>query len=212
MTETTSAAGTDDRGAAPDGHAYRGSDALIVVDVQNDFADPDGTLHVAGGEEVVGVANREIGRAADGGALVVYTQDWHPARTPHFATDGGPWPPHCVRDSWGAQFASGLRVVGPVVRKGVGGEDGYSGFTVRDPAGGRDAPTGLADLLTARGVDRVVLVGLATDHCVRATALDAVRAGFATVVVVDGVRAVDLAPDDGASALAEMRAAGVELV
>src|SRR5215210_875322 len=102
--------------------------ALVVVDVQNDFADPAGSLFVAGAAEIIPRINDDIARAAGAGAFVVYTQDWHPAVTPHFAKDGGVWPDHCVQESWGAAFQPQLRVVGPVVRKGTGGEDGYSGF------------------------------------------------------------------------------------
>jgi len=190
---------------------YDGRSALIVVDVQNDFADPNGSLHVPGGKEVVPVANREIRRAADAGALVVFTQDWHPPSTPHFAKDGGIWPVHCVRDTWGAELVPGLDVAGPVVRKGVGGEDGYSGFTVRDPETGDERPTGLADLLRERDVGRVVILGLATDYCVKETALDAVGEGFDTTVLEEGIRAVDLQPGDGARALEEVARAGARI-
>ncbi|HEX5396685.1 MAG TPA: isochorismatase family protein, partial [Candidatus Limnocylindria bacterium] len=93
--------------------------ALLVVDVQNDFADPAGSLSVRGGEGIIGRVNDEVARAVAGGALVVYTQDWHPEHTPHFAQDGGIWPVHCVADSPGAALVPGLPVVGPVVRKGT---------------------------------------------------------------------------------------------
>jgi nicotinamidase/pyrazinamidase len=186
--------------------------ALIVVDVQNDFADPKGSLYVRGGEEVVDVANRVIEQAAEAGAFVVYTSDWHPPSTPHFAKDGGIWPVHCVRGTWGAEFAPGLKVTGPVVRTGVGGEDGYSGFTVRDPVTGVETSTELAELLKDRDVERVVVLGLATDYCVKETALDAVRLGFATSVLEDGVRAVEREPGDGERALEEMASAGVQRV
>jgi nicotinamidase/pyrazinamidase len=156
---------------------YDRRSALVVVDMQNDFADPAGTLHVPGGEDVVDVVNEEIDRAVGAGALVVYTQDWHPASTPHFAKDGGILPVHCLAGSWGAQLCPGLEVVGPVVRKGVSGEDGYSDFTVRDPETGAERSTGLAGLLRDRDIERVVVVGLATDYCVKETALDAHRAG-----------------------------------
>lgn len=190
---------------------YDRQTALIVVDVQNDFADPKGSLYVPGGEQVVPVINREVERARRAGALVVYTQDWHPPSTPHFQKDGGLWPVHCVQDTWGAQFHPDLRVEGPAVRKGTGGEDGYSGFTARDPVTGQEKDTGLEALLRERGIRRVVVVGLATDYCVKATALDAVRKGFETRVLREGVRAVDLKPGDGERALEELRAAGVQL-
>jgi nicotinamidase/pyrazinamidase len=186
--------------------------ALVVVDVQNDFADPVGSLAVTGSAEVVRAANAAAAAVRAAGGLVTYTADWHPAHTPHFAQDGGIWPVHCVGGSWGAAFHPDLVVDGPVVRKGTSGEDGYSGFTVRDPASGATTPTGLAALLAAAGIERVLVCGLATDYCVKATALDAVELGFATAVLVDGIRAVDLAAGDGQRALDEMAAAGVELI
>jgi nicotinamidase/pyrazinamidase len=191
---------------------YDPETALIVVDVQNDFAHPEGSLYVKGGEEVVPVVNREIERALEGGALVVYTQDWHPDSTPHFQKDGGIWPVHCVQDTWGAAFHPDLEVKGEVIRKGTGGEDGYSGFTVRDPRTGEESPTGLADLLRGRGIAKVVVAGLATDYCVKETAIDAARLGFATTVLREGIRAVDLQPGDGERALEAMREAGAEIV
>jgi nicotinamidase/pyrazinamidase len=185
---------------------------LLVVDVQNDFADPAGSLYVKGGEEVVSRVNAETGRALTGGAAVVYTQDWHPQHTPHFAPDGGTWPVHCVRGTWGAEFHPQLIVRGPVVRKGMSGEDGYSGFMVRDPEGGGMAPTELDASLAAREISRIVVCGLATDYCVKATALDGLRLGYETAVLRDAIRAVDLAPGDGERALDEIWAAGVILV
>src|SRR5439155_14935979 len=141
---------------------------------------------------VVVAANREIGRAAEAGALVVYTQDWHPPVTPHFQEDGGIWPVHCVQGTWGAQFHPDLHMAGPVVRKGTGGEDGYSGFTVRDPESGETEGTDLEPILRDHGVERLVILGLATDYCVKETALDAVRKGFEAAVLLEGVRAVNL--------------------
>ena len=190
---------------------YDAATALVVVDVQNDFADPAGSLFVRGGDEVVSRINDEIQRASDGGAFVIYTQDWHPPSTPHFAKDGGVWPVHCVADSWGAELHPGLIVAGPSVRKGSNGEDGYSGFTMRDPATGEDRPTALDALLRQCGVTQVVASGLATDYCVRGTVLDSCRLGFETVVLTDAVAAVELAPGDGARALSEMAAAGARL-
>jgi nicotinamidase/pyrazinamidase len=182
--------------------------ALIVTDVQNDFADPAGSLYVHGGEEILALVNREIGRATRAGAFVVYTQDWHPESTPHFRKDGGIWPVHCVQGSWGAAFDDDLVVGGPVVRKGTGGEDGYSGFTVRHPTTGEQEGTGLEGLLREQGIERVVLVGLATDYCVKETALDALRRGFEVTVLGEGVRAVDLQRGDGERALDQVRQAG----
>jgi nicotinamidase/pyrazinamidase len=181
--------------------------ALLVVDVQNDFADPGGSLYVAGGDEILDGVNEEVERALGAGAQVVYTQDWHPPSTPHFAKDGGLWPVHCVRDTWGAEFHPRLIVRGDVVRKGSEGHDGYSGFSARDPTSGDVSSTGLDRLLERRGITRVVVVGLATDYCVKETALDALARGLDTTVLADAVRAVDLQPGDGAAALERVGAA-----
>ncbi|HEY8543664.1 MAG TPA: isochorismatase family protein [Acidimicrobiales bacterium] len=191
---------------------YDDRTSLVVVDVQNDFADPAGSLYVKGGEEVVEAVNAEVRAARGQGATVVYTQDWHPPDTPHFAKDGGTWPVHCVRDTWGAELHPDLVVDGPRVRKGTGGEDGYSGFTMADPRTGATSPTALKELLDGKGIERVVVVGLATDYCVKATALDAVQLGYETAVIEDAVRPVDLEPGDGERALAELAAAGVKLL
>jgi nicotinamidase/pyrazinamidase len=115
-------------------------------------------------------------------------------------------------DTWGAELHPNLLVDGPRVRKGSAGEDGYSGFSTRDPGTGRESPTELDGLLRGAGIERVVIAGLATDYCVKATALDAIRLGYPTRILADGIRPVDLAPGDGVRALAEMAAAGVEVV
>jgi nicotinamidase/pyrazinamidase len=198
--------------AADDNSRYGPQVALVVVDLQNDFADPAGSLSVRGGSEIVELVNTEIERALEAGAAVVYTQDWHPAHTPHFAQDGGIWPVHCVADTWGAELAPGLAISGPIVRKGTHGEDGYSGFSVRNPAGGLPIPTELDGTLARGGAERLVVCGLATDYCVKATALDGVRLGYQTAVLLDVVRAVDLQPGDGDKAVDEMAAAGVTIV
>ncbi|MEE9183240.1 MAG: isochorismatase family protein [Acidimicrobiia bacterium] len=191
---------------------YDGETALIVVDVQNDFADPAGGLSVADGDAVVPVINKEIARAQEAGARVVYTADWHPESTPHFAKDGGIWPVHCVAGTWGAEFHPDLVVDGPVVRKGTNGEDGYSGFTMKDPESDETMPTELAQLLRDWEVTRVVVTGLATDYCVKATALDGITEGFTVELITDAVRSVDLVEGDGAAALEEVEAAGGTLV
>ena len=190
---------------------YEPSTALVVVDVQNDFADLAGSLSVAGGGAVVEAVNTQVAQAVSAGALVVYTQDWHPPSTPHFAKDGGIWPVHCVADSWGAELHPRLTVAGPIVHKGVSGEDGYSGFTCRDPRTGETSPTDLEVVLLEHGIGRVVVVGLATDYCVLATALDAITLGFETAVLRDAVAAVELRPGDGDRALAAMAEAGATL-
>ncbi len=191
---------------------FDSSTALIVVDVQNDFAHPDGSLYVTGAEGVVAAVNDLVSGATEAGATVFYTQDWHPPSTPHFEKDGGIWPVHCVADSWGAELHDDLRMEGVRVRKGTGGEDGYSGFTVRDPETGATSPTGLEDLLRHAGVMRTVVVGLATDYCVVETALDSIACGFPTTVVRAAIAAVNLNPGDGEAALDRMAAAGVTLV
>ena len=192
------------------GH-YDEDTALVVVDVQNDFADPAGSLYVRRAPGLVDEVNEEIASALEGGAIVVYTQDWHPPDTPHFEKDGGVWPVHCVRDTWGAQLHPELRVEGEVVRKGTGGEDGYSGFTVRDPMTGEEEPTRLDELLRERGVRRVVVAGLCQDVCVKETALDAIAAGYETVVPESATRPVEVEPGDEERAWEEMRQAGIKV-
>ncbi|MGH2381051.1 MAG: isochorismatase family protein [Candidatus Limnocylindria bacterium] len=193
---------------------YDGRTALVVVDLQNDFADVAGSLSVSGGETIVPLINAAVRDALEAGALVVATQDWHPESTPHFARDGGAWPVHCVAGTWGAELhpAFDLPIDAPRVRKGSNGEDGYSGFTMRDPTTDQETSTELESLLRVHGVERVVVCGLATDYCVKATALDAVRLGFAVSLLGEAVRAVNVAPEDGDRALAEMAEAGVIIV
>lgn len=188
---------------------YSSATALIVVDVQNDFADPEGSLAVGGGAAAIPFINKQIHAALEAAAPVMYTRDWHPGTTPHFAKDGGIWPVHCVGDTWGSAFHPDLVVAGPEVKKGTGGEDGYSGFTVRDPETGVETSTGLDALLRKAGVTDVVVVGLATDYCVKETALDAARMGFSAAVLADGIRSVNLSPGDGARAIADLVGAGV---
>jgi nicotinamidase/pyrazinamidase len=186
--------------------------ALLVVDAQNDFADPRGSLSISGGEAVIGVLNEEIRAAREAGALVVYTQDWHPEHTPHFERDGGIWPVHCVAGSWGAELHPDLVVVeGETLRKGADGRDGYSAFSVRDPMSGQTEPTRLGRILRERKIERVVVGGLATDYCVLESVLDARRLGLGVEVPTGAIRAVDLEPGDGDRALERMREAGATL-
>jgi nicotinamidase/pyrazinamidase len=188
--------------------------ALLIVDVQNDFAHPRGSLYVRGGEEIVSIVNRLVADAQAGGSFVVYSKDWHPRVTPHFRTHGGVWPEHCVRNTWGAEFLDELAIATPavIVHKGTGGEDGYSAFTMRDPSSEERRATGLDAILRQLGVRTLVIVGIATDYCVRATTLDAIAHGFEPVVLAEAVRAVDLQPGDGARALEEMAARGARVV
>jgi nicotinamidase/pyrazinamidase len=175
-------------------------EALIAVDVQRDFC-RGGALAVPDGDAVV----PEIIRLAAGCDLVVATRDWHPPDHRSFATEGGPWPVHCVRDTPGAGLHHGLDAarIDRVLDKGADpGLDGYSAFEGTD----------LARWLRERDVDTVHVAGLALDYCVRATALDAARAGFAVVLHRAATRAVDAVHGDGERALADLRAAGVTVL
>jgi nicotinamidase/pyrazinamidase len=191
---------------------YDAQTALVIVDLQNDFADPAGSLWVAGAAAIIPRINDEIDAAERGGSTVVLTQDWHPESTPHFAKDGGIWPVHCVGGTWGAELHPGLNAPAdaPRIRKGTNGEDGYSGFMTRDPVTGDRNPTELDALLRERGVERVVVCGLATDYCVNATALDAIRLGYQTWFLDDAVAAVNLKPGDGERATGAMVKAGCQ--
>jgi nicotinamidase/pyrazinamidase len=196
--------------------------ALILVDIQNDFM-PFGALPVADGDAVVAVANG----LAERFSLVVATQDWHPADHGSFASMhdglhpgdivdlGGVeqvlWPDHCVQNTPGASFHSALNVaaIDYVVRKGTERDvDSYSGFYDND----RRRDTGLGEYLMSRGVDEVVICGLATDYCVKYTVLDAVGMGFGVTVIEDGCRAVDLQAGDGDRALVDMHSAGARVL
>ena len=192
---------------------YDSRTALVIVDMQNDFADPAGGLSVHGGANLVPIINAEIAMARASEAMIVFTQDWHPESTPHFAKDGGAWPVHCVGGTWGAELHPDLDrdavAVAPRVRKGVNGEDGYSGFATRNPITDESAPTELEGLLRDAAVERVIVCGLATDYCVKATALDAARLGFETAVLLDAMRPVNLEPGDEHRAIEEMTAAGI---
>lgn len=187
-------------GGGATGEARR---ALVVVDVQNDFC-PGGALAVSGGDEVVAPLNRLITEFLARGDLVFKSRDWHPATTKHFKDHGGTWPVHCVQGTRGAEFHPELlddpRV--RVISKGMGDEDCYSAFDGTD----------LAEQLRGAGVREVWVGGLATDYCVKQTVLDSVKNGFRTVAVREAMRAVNLQPGDDARALAEMRAAGAEVV
>jgi len=178
-------------------YAIQPDDALVVVDVQHDFL-PGGALGVAEGERIF----TPIDALAPRFARVYATRDWHPADHSSFAAQGGPWPVHCVANSHGAAFDPRLDLgkIDVIVDKGVDREtDGYSGF----------AATSLADDLRAHGVRRVFVCGLATDYCVKATALDALDDGFEAVVIDDASAAVNVDPTDEQFALDELRAAGV---
>ncbi len=174
--------------------------ALIVVDVQNDFC-PGGALAVPEGDEVV----EPINRLAREAGFVVATRDWHPPDHGSFAAQGGPWPAHCVAGTAGAELRAGIDrgSIDAVVDKGQAVDrEGYSGFE----------GTELLGLLREHDVDAVDVAGLALDYCVKATALDARRAGLSVTVHRGATRAVEVAPGDGERAVEELRAAGVEVL
>ena len=184
-------------------------DALIIVDVQNDFC-PGGALAIRGGDEVVPVLNRAIDKFSAAGLPIFATRDWHPAKTSHFKAYGGLWPVHCVQGTGGADFHPGLHLNKDVVVVSAGmlpTEEGYSGFQATDASG-----SGLAELLRRKGVERLFVGGLATDYCVKHTVLDGLKEGFKVTLLVDAVRAVNLSPDDGERAIDEMTKAGATTV
>ncbi len=178
-------------------------DALVVVDVQNDFC-PGGALAVPDGDAIVPILNGWIEAAQAVGIPVVASRDWHPRDHCSFADRGGPWPRHCVRETPGAAFHPDLDLPRDaiIVSKGRDRErDNYSAFD----------DTGLADRLHGLGVHRLFVGGLAQDVCVRATVLDACEAGFETHLIRNATRAVDVSPGDGDRALEAMRAAGARI-
>lgn len=177
--------------------------ALIVVDVQNDFC-PGGTLAVSHGDEVVAPLNELIDQFLERGDPVFKSRDWHQPTTKHFAAYGGTWPVHCVQNTQGAEFHPALRNDPriKIVSKGLGDTDCYSAFDETD----------LAAQLRQQGVEELVVGGLATDYCVKNTVVDALQKGFRVKAVADAMRAVEVHPGDGEKAIEEMRAAGAEIV
>ena len=177
--------------------------ALLVVDVQNDFC-PGGALPVEHGDEVVPPLNRLIDKFLKSGDPVFKTRDWHPPVTRHFQAYGGTWPVHCVQNTKGAEFHPQLRDDPriTVISKGQQDKDIYSGFDETD----------LAEQLHAKGVTEVLVGGLATDYCVKNTVLDALKNGFRVKAISGSMRPVEVNPGDGQRALEEMRKAGAEIV
>lgn len=183
----------------PDAHS-----ALLVVDVQNDFC-PGGALAVREGDRVVPVLNRFIGLFQKKGLPIYATRDWHPKNHCSFKAGGGPWPPHCIQDSPGAEFHPDLRLPFEtvVISKAMRPEaEAYSGFE----------GSNLELYLKRRGIRRVFIGGLATDYCVKTTVLDACRLGFETVILTDAVRGVNVRPDDSQKAIEAMKKAGAQAV
>jgi nicotinamidase/pyrazinamidase len=175
------------------------SKALLIIDFQNDFTPPDGALAVPGGDEIA----EPVKRLAEQYEHVLATRDWHPPDHSSFEAQGGPWPVHCVQGTEGAELHPAMRGVelDGIVDVGATREDqGYSGFEKSE----------LAEMLKERGVTEVAVCGLATDYCVRASAIDAAGLGFETTVVTDAIRAVDVEPGDGERAIEEMKEAGAE--
>lgn len=177
--------------------------ALIVVDVQNDFC-PGGTLAVPRGDEVIAPLNKLIDEFLERGDPVYKSRDWHPPTTKHFAAYGGTWPVHCVQNTEGAEFHPALRDDPriKVISKGHDNTDGYSAFDATD----------LGSQLNKAGVEEVVVGGLATDYCVKHTVLDALKQGYKVKAIEDAMRPVELKPGDGERAIEEMRAAGAEII
>jgi nicotinamidase/pyrazinamidase len=177
--------------------------ALIVVDVQNDFC-PGGSLAVAHGDEVVEPLNALIDQFLERGDPVYKSRDWHPPMTKHFEKYGGTWPIHCVQNTKGAEFHPQLKEDPRihVISKGLGDTDCYSAFDETD----------LASQLRDDGVQEVLVGGLATDYCVKNTVLDALKNGFRVKALKNAMRAVDLKPGDGDRAIEEMQSAGAQVV
>lgn len=189
--------------------AITASTSLIVVDMQVDFGLPEGSLYVAGAEQIVEPINQLISTVIAAGGSVFYTQDYHPSETPHFVGWGGLWPPHGVAGTPGAELLPSLAIAGPVIRKGTDGRDGYSGFSVRDPQSGETESTALEVLLREADARALIVVGLAGDYCVGETAIDGVQLGFPTVMPLALTRFVNLNAGDAAKMIDRAVAAGV---
>jgi nicotinamidase/pyrazinamidase len=181
----------------------RDGDALLIVDVQNDFC-PGGALPVPGGDEIIPVLNHWTAMAESQGIPVFASRDWHPEDHISFRERGGPWPKHCVQNRKGAEFHPDLRLPESVhiISKATGSDtDSYSAF------GGTD----LAERLRKAAARRVWIGGLALDYCVKESAMDAVRLGFEAHLIADATRPVNVRPEDGAAALKDLQDAGVIL-
>lgn len=177
--------------------------ALVVVDIQNDFC-PGGALPVKDGDQVVLVLNKYIERFRAAGAPILFTRDWHPPDHSSFKDQGGPWPPHCVQNSEGAMFHSGLKIPpeGEIISKADKRDEAYSFFQGTD----------LAERLSQRGIKRLLVGGLATDYCVKETVLDGLKYGFEVLHLDDASKGVNVNPGDSESALQEMVVKGAKRI
>lgn len=187
--------------------ASKSGRALLVVDVQNDFC-PGGALGIRDGDRIIPALNTYIEYFAGEGSPVIATRDWHPEITRHFRQFGGVWPVHCVQESLGARFHPLLKLPEGVlvVSKGMDPEeDSYSAFQAADSVGGL-----LADLLESLGVRRVYIGGLATDYCVKHSALDALKIGLDVYILADAIAGVNLQPEDSSQAMEEMVRCGAK--
>jgi nicotinamidase/pyrazinamidase len=182
--------------------------ALLVVDVQNDFC-PGGALAVPNGDRVVPILNRCLAEAARHGVRVYASRDWHPAVSDHFAASGGPWPPHCVQNTWGAAFHPDLQLPPSTVVITKGDDPHQHGYSAFDGHTGEGRSL-LADL-RAHDVEELFIGGLATDYCVRESALDARRAGVRVTVLQDAVAGIDVKSGDSDRAIADMCGAGAHV-
>jgi nicotinamidase/pyrazinamidase len=183
--------------------------ALLIIDVQNDFC-PGGALAVQNGDKVVPHLNRYLADFQKSKSPVLASRDWHPTRTKHFQEFGGPWPAHCVQGTPGAAFHPQLKINDHVIiiSKGMDPEkDSYSAFQGVDSRG-----RSLEQVFQALGVQEIYVGGLATDYCVKSSALDALDRGFRVFLLRDGIKGVELKPGDSEQAVAQMLARGVELI
>jgi nicotinamidase/pyrazinamidase len=184
----------------PEDLILKKGDALLIVDVQNDFL-PGGSLAVHGGDNIIAPFNRYVEAAQDNGLPIFATRDWHPPNHSSFKEQGGPWPPHCIVDSKGAEFSSELSLPpsAVVISKGIEVEkDAYSGFEGTD----------LDERLRSAGINRLLIGGLATDYCVLNTVKDAIKQSYGVLLLQDAIAAVNVQPEDGEKAIKEMTSLG----
>lgn len=180
------------------------TDALILVDVQKDFL-PDGALGVPNGDKILPVLNKATELFHQAHCPIYASRDWHPANHCSFVEQNGPWPSHCVQETAGAEFAEVLHLPKETIvisKADTPSKDAYSAFQ----------ETALTDMLSRAGIKRIIVAGLATDYCVKATVLDARKAGFDVLVIEDGIAAVNINPQDGAQAIKDMQNAGAQFI